>query len=273
LIVDAYDRWARLEMPDWPFGPDTPTTASELKHELDRRGSAAHPGGPMVVVLDELERIYPRPGEREELGRWITATGALRALAQNVGRSVVLIGADLRPRVNRTNELGDDQTNPFFQLFREVPLPLLDATATVEMVTSIAGESGVQTVTEQFHRELFLLTGGHPSLTRTIAGAAFRRRQDFSVMDEHDLARGLADDEGRDNVAGFVRSFWDMLRPIERAVLRNVVAGVSVPASFGAAERGEATASLAAHGILAGDALRVGILERRILEGGPDDDT
>ena len=79
----------------------------------------------MVVILDEIERVFPVRGEPEEARRWIRASGALRALSQGEHRYLVVIGADLRPIANRENDLGAVGTNPFFNLFQEMPVALL----------------------------------------------------------------------------------------------------------------------------------------------------
>ena len=264
-MVEAYDSWGADVTPDWPYEPTEPRTATELARELAERAGFA--GSRLIVILDELERIFPQ-GPDEELAtrRWIRATGALRALAQGDRRFVTLIGADLRPRANRANNLGKGQTNPFFQFFREVPVPLLDAGATEQMVATIGRTAGVNVVTPAFHSGLYELTGGHPSLALTVAGAAFRARSRPGVVDRPDLDAGLNGNEVLANVNSFVGNLWDMLNRAEQAVLAEAEAGIPIPRDVSTAALREARAGLQAQRLFDGRNLTVRLVGASIGE-------
>jgi hypothetical protein len=264
-MVEAYDSWAADSNPKWPFKAAAPATATELARELAVR--AENSQSRLIVILDELERIIPY-GPDEELAtrRWIRATGALRALAQGDRRFVTLIGADLRPRANRVNGLGKGQTNPFFQFFREVPVPLLDAGATREMVTTIGRTAGVTSVTPAFHKRLHDLTGGHPSLALTVAGAAFRGRSQSGVVDRPDLDAGLDGYEVLANVNSFIGNLWHMLNGAEQAVLAEAEAGIPIPRNVSASALLEARAGLQAQGLFDGRNLTMRLVGERISE-------
>ena len=141
MMLEAIDEWGRIGWTEWPFASVAPTTATELARELDRRFAylGTNPVSQrLVVMLDEIERVFPRKGEVEAIRRWVRATGALRALAQGSSRRVVIIGADVRSTINRDNDLGNGETNPFFNFFQEIPVALLDHKATDDMLRSLS---------------------------------------------------------------------------------------------------------------------------------------
>lgn len=228
LMVESVDRWGRLQHPEWPFAAAAPATATKLEKELDRRFTylETEPGRQRVVVmLDEVERVFPRRGETSARRRWETAAGALRSLAQGSHRRVVIIAADLRPTANRENDLGGGETNPFFSFFQEIPVGLLDHGATRDLLESLARSMGVDSVSKDFTDRVFALTGGHPSLTRTVAGEAYRERASPARLEAADLEQALASLEDADAVGAFVRSnLWQPMTPAEKDVL-NALSG------------------------------------------------
>ena len=216
-------------------------------------------------MLDEIERVFPRRGEAEATRRWIRAAGALRALAQGGRRYVVVIGADLRPTANRENSLGNGETNPFFSFFQEVPVSLLDRESTGEMLRTIAGASGVDTVSEDFIDMLFGKTGGHPSLARWIAAEAYRRKQESKRMDVADLEAGLASLEDSDSVGSFIRTnLWEPMTPAEKELTTDLSRSLlwRWHRPGGGIAQSAARASLRSHGILDGRRIRIGLLRQ-----------
>jgi tetratricopeptide (TPR) repeat protein len=273
LIVKAVDRWASIGRDDWPFtSASLPATASELARQLEARfdylgGDPARQR--VVVMLDEIERVFPKRGEADATRRWIQAAGALRALAQGGSRYVVLIGADLRPTANRANDLGNGETNPFFSFFQEIPVALLDQESTQELLRTLAHASGVDTVSASFIDTLFRLTGGHPSLARWIAAEAYRKRRDPTRMDLADLEAGLACLDDTDSVGSFIRSnLWEPMSPPEQAVATELSRRTR---RWNAGRRqtpgkpsDAARASLKSQGIIDGKAIRMELLRRWI---------
>jgi TIR domain len=220
LMLTAFDNWGRTEHHDWPFEPSWPKTATELEEGLDARAEYLRRDRPLVVIADELERVFPAPGEPDATRRWIQATGALRFLSQGARRHVVVLGADLRPTTNRNNDFGPVGTNPFFALFQEMPVPLLDRTAVADMIESLGRAMGVDVVTIGFLDRLFKLTGGHPSLVRTIAAHAYRTRIVPNRLDETDLARALEHLDDTDAITFFLRAnIWQLMTTHEQEVI------------------------------------------------------
>ncbi|HUY52617.1 MAG TPA: tetratricopeptide repeat protein [Streptosporangiaceae bacterium] len=270
LIIEAVDRWGRIGREEWPFEVTPPSTATELARQLEQRFDylGTDPARQRVVVmLDEIERVFPRRGETDATRRWIRAAGALRALAQGDRRCVVVIGADLRPTANRENDLGDAETNPFFSFFQEIPMSLLDHEATGDMLESVARAMGVSAVSGDFIDKLFEMTGGHPSLARSIAAEAYRKRRNPERMDVADLVSGIAILDESDSIGFFIRNnLWQPMTPAEKRIaaslsrnwLARKIAGIrrSDPAFE------EAHASLKSQGIVEGGAIRVGLLRQ-----------
>jgi hypothetical protein len=180
-------------------------------------------------------------------------------MAQGNTRLVALIAADLRPRANRQNDLGADRTNPFFQFFREIPLPLLGKDAVAGMTTALSRAAGAGDVTGEFQSELYRLTGGHPTLARMVAGGAYRATT-TGVMDLSSLDQSLAQQDVTINVDEFLISLWRMLTDEERAVLRG-----GEPSS---PPMRAAYASLRAHGLIDDEGITVGLLTDRLPEFG-----
>ena len=281
LMLAAFDRWGAAERPEWPFRPESPTTTTELEQNFRRRLDHLGTAGAemrMIVILDEIERVFPGPGEPEPSRRWIQAIGALRALSQGERRYVVVIGADLRPIANRENVLGRVGTNPFFNLFQEMPVALLDDKALTNMVESLARAMGVDTVTTSFTDRLFELTGGHPSLARSIAGEAYRQRQHPYSLTDADLSAGLDQLEDAGTIAFFLRNnLWQLMTSAEREVVVHLAQGRRPP-RLGLRNRlgrrpmqEEAHATLRSQGIVNDNGVRIGLFEQWVrdhAEGG-----
>jgi len=212
----------------------------------------------LVVVLDEIERVFPSPSEVVPARKFIRAAGALRSLGQSgADRFVSIIAADLRPEANRLNRLGRTGTNPFFNFFQEVPLPLLSREAVDEMISSIGRAMGITTVDGNFLQQVFALAGGHPFVSRLLAGAAYRCRSgDRARLSVEDLNNGLDDLNERDALGSFFReNLWGELRDSERRLLSDHVGGCT---SAGAGDEA-AHAFLRALGLLDRGTIPIGL--------------
>lgn len=250
-VVAAYDRWGANRFKDWPAVPDSgnPADALELERMLGERRCWHAERGPLsrlILILDELERLFPQPGETEVARSFIRATGALRALAQGGDRFVSIIAADLRPTANRYNRLTGG-TNPFFEFFQEVPLPLLARESINEMIRTIGRMMGVVHVGTPLLEKLFNLSGGHPFVARTMASAAYKQRAMQDSLQLDDLHKGLAELEDDDVLGNFFdENFWSPLDGEERRLL--------VAAAGGAPPNGssKARASLKRQGLVVG---------------------
>jgi hypothetical protein len=277
LIVAAFDRWGKAERPEWPFKPVSPQTTTELEGELRQRFDHLGPAGlgkRVVVILDEIERVFPGPGEPEAARRWIRASGALRALSQGGSRYVVVVGADLKPVANRSNILGPAGTNPFFSLFQERPMALLDERALGDMVESLARAMGVDVVTTGFLSGLFALTGGHPSLARSIAGEAYRQRQQRHQLTTADLSLGLGHLEDEGAISYFLRNnLWQLMTPAEREVMVHLAHDHSPSPHPGGAGRlalEEAHSTLRAQGLVDHERVRVALFAQWVRDHAED---
>jgi hypothetical protein len=269
LLLKAFDRWGRVERGPWPFDGGAPATTTELEAELERRQwHLGDDATTLVVVLDELERVFPAPGEEHAARQWVRASGALRSLAQGEQRHVVVVSADLRPVVNRENDLGPAGTNPFFAFFQEMAVPLLDLDAVHELVGSLARAMGVDDVADDFAGRLFELTDGHPSLVRTVAGEAYRLRRHPYALTAEDLSVALNHLEDTDSVGFFLRNnLWQLMTPVEKEVVRAEAHGWPLPGFVGAAEAKRARAALRAQGLLGPGGVRIGLFRRWLLDG------
>jgi tetratricopeptide (TPR) repeat protein len=276
MMVEAVDRWGKIGRTEWPFHPASPVTATQLARELDRRFAylGTDPAKRRVVVmLDEIERVFPRRAETKARRQWVRAAGALRVLAQGGTRSVVVIGADLRPTANRENDLGNGETNPFFSFFQEIPVALLDHDATGDMLESLARAMGVSTVHKEFIDQIFAMTGGHPSLARTIAAEAYRERADPGRLGVADLESGLATLDETDSVGSFIRNnLWEPMTVAEKQILTDF-ARRRTPRALGNKRRPdvartEGYASLRSQGIIGDRAIRVGLLKEWVQDYG-----
>ncbi|MGW1681968.1 FxSxx-COOH system tetratricopeptide repeat protein [Saccharopolyspora sp. NPDC002376] len=263
MMLSAFDRWGRAELGEWPFQTASPTTATELEAEFDRRQqylvASGRPATTLLVILDELERIYPAKGESYATRQWIRASGTLRALAQGDRRHVVVVGADLRPGVNRDNDLGADGTNPFFAFFQEMPVPLLEREAVDEMVRSLGRAMAIGAVAEEFLSRLFGLTGGHPALVRTVAAEAYRQRKLAYELSEDDLDTALDHLDDADTVGFFLRNnLWQLMTTAEREVVRAVASGGPVAPFVSAADQREARSAMRSQ-CLIDEGVRIGM--------------
>ncbi len=273
-VVEAFDRWAATTTDSWSFAPSSPDTGSRLRSEIQRRrdelGGQYDPH--IIVIMDELETVFPGPDQDLAIREWTRAMGALRALAQGEDRLLSIIGADLRPIANRTNLLTRG-TNPFFSLFKEVPLPLLDRAAIGEMVESIARAMAVDSVAPAFVEFLHQLSGGHPSLARTVAAEAYRRRHDPHRLTEADLRCGVDDDQS-DRIGFVVRdNLWRPMTPDEKETVRRLARRRSgwlrrAPHRSGDPAAQAAHAALTEQGLVSGGRITVGLLEQWVRDQG-----
>lgn len=269
LVLVAFDRWGQVEREQWPFKSGFPGTATELERELERRYDhlgVAGAGQRIVVILDEIERVFPRPGEVMAARRWAQASGALRALAQGDHRYITVIGADLRPIANRENDLGFAGTNPFFNFFQEMPVPLLDRDAIAEMVESVGRAMGVDGVARTFIDRLFELSGGHPSLARSVAGEAFRQRQSTHRLVKADLDAGVNALHDADVIGFFIRNnLWQLMTAAERAVIASLTQRASARWSdsdiISRSIYEEAYSTLRSQGIVDNTNVKIGLFE------------
>jgi hypothetical protein len=179
---------------------------------------------------------------------------------------IVIVGADLRPSVNRDNDLGAAGTNPLFAFFQEMPVPLLDREAVDRMVREIGQVMAIDRIGEGFVSELFELTGGHPSLARSIAAEACRVRANSEALTRDDLAHGL-DRMQDDNAVGYFlrNNLWQLMTIAERAVVRNLALDEPIPEFVPASALRAARSALRAQGLI-DDEVTIGLFRSWLLD-------
>ncbi|MEL6348174.1 MAG: ATP-binding protein [Myxococcota bacterium] len=259
-IVRAFDAWGRQRFSDWPQEPPNEQISDglTLSAALSLRRSWQEQRGrrePLILVLDELEWIFPSPQQPNRVTAYTAFAGALRALGQAGGdRSLALVGADLRPTVDRQNRLAGRTSNPFYRFFHVLPLPLMTRTEVAEMTRSIGRLLGLDDIRDGFIDALFAFSGGHPSLSRMIAGAAYEQRRVSTRLSEEDFATALevlGDDWEIESF--FEESLWKQMTPAER---REVLLVRDQP--HHGSHRSKAMASLRRQGIVTRQGIPIG---------------
>jgi HEAT repeat protein len=125
---------------------------------------------PMLLFLDEVERILPLPTDPpEKVEEFNAFFGSLRALSQEQ-RQLGLLVADVHPDCNRINQWQQAgvPTNPVFSFFKEVFLSPFSEEETQTMLVDISrlmGRSFDQETLVAIHQE----SGGHPFIARQLA--------------------------------------------------------------------------------------------------------
>jgi len=125
---------------------------------------------PIVLCLDEVERIFPLSGATSiQINQFNTCMGTLRSLSQDK-RLVSLLVTDVHPDCNRTNHwpaptLG---TNPVFAFFKEVFMPPFSEEDTAVMIQFIGRTMGLL-FDDDLISEIHKKTGGQPFLARQLA--------------------------------------------------------------------------------------------------------
>jgi hypothetical protein len=252
-IIEQYDRWGRARYAKkWnpPANVESPMSgpvfraALETRRELQRQ---LKNNQPLVVMLDEMERVFPKTGVKPgttgtigtegqegqaELGekvaqaeRFTRAAGILRALGQAGGeRLLSLVTADRSPLFNRINDFKipgvEMETNPFYRFFREYPLKPLEESENREMLTEIGHAMGLE-LEPAVIDSIYSDSGGYPALGRQLASAANSQRRDSRTISTEHYRQGLAwlYEEQGDIDRFFKENFWYPVTEAERRVL------------------------------------------------------
>jgi hypothetical protein len=142
---------------------------------------------PIIVVLDEVERVLPvtddTPAKANEFNAFF---GVLRALSQSRGVLALLV-ADLHPDCNSRNYWPQPGvgTNPLHNALVEFYVPPFNEEETHDMLNGIGG-----LMNREFHaslsRAIHRKSGGHPVLSRQLASLIVARRsnQKAFVLDD-----------------------------------------------------------------------------------------
>jgi AAA-like domain len=215
--------------------PDDSTPDADFRFHVLRlfeMWEAAGGQGPFVLILDEVDKLFPDrrlKGSDEILSEWIKLSRVIRALAQERKCLVTLVTA-YRADVNRQNLLAPEiGENPMFMSFQEYFLGSLSRRDTERMVSEIGAWKEIRWSPEAL-AEAYELCGGHPLVTRLFASDACEQG-DLKTVDlprveavAETIHKGLHKHRiGR----YFEESVWNLLQKDERQALSAVANGSS----------------------------------------------
>jgi ligand-binding sensor domain-containing protein len=242
-ILQRYDEWGKArydkhwQVPEIGSGSIDGTTFRQALHHRRRLCQAQGNHQPLIILLDELERVFPQVSSqsefqsglaqgqlRDQAERFIKATGILRALGQEGGDKLIsLVIADLKPSFNRVNAfaVAGIDTNPFYRFFQEYFLPPLDALECHTMLTEIGHVMGL-TLAPEAITWLYENSGGYPALTRQLASAAYDHKPEAET--QLDLEHcyegyGWLDRQSGDIDTFFAENLWHQASPAEKSIL------------------------------------------------------
>ena len=162
-IVEAYDNWGRARYGSrWPVPGAGNSLIAPLEFEAalrTRRERQRQLGSdlPLLVLIDEIERVLPTGLNHSEVQRFIRAAGTLRALGQEGGEKLLsLVVADRLPAFNRINTfaVSGADTNPLYRFFKEFYLQPLQFDECRDMLTEIGQAMGL-TLDEEVVRRIY----------------------------------------------------------------------------------------------------------------------
>ncbi|NEO88488.1 MAG: hypothetical protein F6J87_30305 [Spirulina sp. SIO3F2] len=131
---------------------------------------------PMVLCLDEVERILPLPSdEKSRFEEFNSFFGTLRTLSQDK-RLLSLLVADVHPDCNRINhwDYANIPTNPVFGFFKESFVSPFLAHETQEMLLDISKSMGIEIDTKTLEN-IHFLSGGHPFIARQLSSLLYQK--------------------------------------------------------------------------------------------------
>lgn len=149
---------------------------------------------PIVIMLDEIERIYPTDDSSVWVKDFVRLWQLLRGIDQeNPGRLKFIMSGTNPSCVERHAIFGVD--NPIYNYFSVSYLGPLKESEGVELLSSYGRRMGLNWSARAMRRALED-TGGHPALLRTYASMMHRRFQhrSQSVMASDDDAQKVAED-------------------------------------------------------------------------------
>lgn len=144
--------------------PDFDATLSMFDQDIDMLISGMEETSKLVIMIDEIDEIMPKPGLREGFAHYFQFIRYLRGKSQQVNGRLVLIATAANAFLCEQARW-DGQENPFFLFLDEVYLPLLEQSDCNTMVVQLGRRMGVQ-FDEEALECLYRATGGHPAITR-----------------------------------------------------------------------------------------------------------
>ena len=191
------------------------------KHLNERRGR-------IVVVIDEIELLFPLSDVRDGFVGYEDFLGYLRGLSQNNALSVIVVGVN--PNISEAQFLGRGRRNPMYGFFSNRYAGPMSLDEVREMIKTLGRSSGVRFEGDAID-SLYAVTGGHPALTRKYCSSLIRDKKRPITVTTSDV------DDARDR---FLRdessSFAEMVSvvkeyyPDEFGVLTKVALSDGLPA-------------------------------------------
>ena len=131
---------------------------------------------PIVVMLDEMERVMPIDAVSAE--EFNVTFGALRNLCQD-RRIMSMLVTDLFPDSAQINQwrLSGAGTNPLFSFLKSAYAGPFDEAETVQMIGTLGNLMNFPFEASEL-TAIHMLSGGHPFLARQVAAMLYERRDD-----------------------------------------------------------------------------------------------
>jgi hypothetical protein len=200
------------------FGDDPGMDAERFAERVLRVAPDLERAGfrmPIVLLLDEVERVLPSPSDPAEVARRFNRLfGALRVLCQQ-HRVLSLVATDVQPACNRTNYWVQPgaTTNPVWNFFKELylgPFSRDETVVMIDMIGSFMGRRLNSAIGERIHA----YGGGQPYVSRLLASLVCKR------IPEEEPPDGKVKDVLRDALkhSSALRNYLDMSvwRPMRR---------------------------------------------------------
>jgi hypothetical protein len=166
-----------------------------------------------------------------------------------------------------------NETNPFYEFFHEISVPLFDLTSTGQMIKGIAASMEIR-AHDQFVSRLHSLTGGHPSFSRVLAAEAVRKRSSKDLLAVSDLAVAHSVMLENGSIDSFIKSnIWDPSTTAEKQVLLGFIRGRHDNGNRSSAvsyQLRQAEINLHEQGLIDSNSILMGALETWMRERGHD---
>ena len=149
----------------------------ELALDADLKAFAKYlneTSGRLVIVIDEIELLFPLSDIRDGFAGYDDFLGYLRGLSQNNAISIMVVGVN--PNVSEAQFLGRGRRNPMYGFFSNRYAPPMDVEEIKDMVRTLGRSSGVRFESEAIE-QLYASTGGHPALTRKYCSLLIRDKR------------------------------------------------------------------------------------------------
>ncbi len=179
---------------------------------------------PFLVILDEIDKLFPAPTYADSeiiLREYIHLFRALRGLAQS-HRCLVSMVIAYRPDVNRLNLLGESiGENPMFRSFQEEYVGFLNAAESEALVKEIGLWKKI-VWQEEAARQVYQYCGGHPLITRFFASHACEEGSLKSINLERveETAMEIRKELRKNDIGNYYKEgVWKLLHEDEQQLL------------------------------------------------------